>query len=403
MAHTLTPRGRCVVALGIGVYLAAWAFGSKPLYPVAAGLLLVSGMAWAWIRLADRPLAAHRGSGDGEHVEGEDVPVVVELETSSFIPPAAAELVERIGRIGELRNSLKRRGRRLRVKYVLPALPRGRYGFESVRVEIADPFGLQRGIVELPPPGALLVYPRLARLGRLFSEAGAHANDGRRLLLRRPAGFDLHSVREYEHGDSLRQVHWRSTAHRGQLMVKELEDAPRDEIAVVLDADPSAVVGESFDVQVRAAGSILDAFVRRGRRAVLVVNSEGRDEQQVHTPVSGWRLALELLAAIEPTARAPLAALLRREGGAAARALELAVVTARLEPELVDRLVERSLARRKVALVYVDPASFAGAARLPEPLLLRLQASGIPVAIIRSGDDLGEQLTGAAPAEAANG
>ena len=88
-------------------------------------------------------------------------------------------------------------------------------------------------------------------LDRLFSESGAHAQDGRRLLLRRPSGFDLHSVREYEQGESLRKVHWRSTARRGQLMVKELEDAPRDEIAVLLDADASAVV----ERQLRRAGA----------------------------------------------------------------------------------------------------------------------------------------------------
>ena len=32
----LTPRGRFVLALGFGVYVAAWAFGSKPLDPVAS-------------------------------------------------------------------------------------------------------------------------------------------------------------------------------------------------------------------------------------------------------------------------------------------------------------------------------------------------------------------------------
>jgi len=40
-----------VLALGLVVYVAAWAFGSKPLYPVAAGLLLVSVVAWAWVHL----------------------------------------------------------------------------------------------------------------------------------------------------------------------------------------------------------------------------------------------------------------------------------------------------------------------------------------------------------------
>ena len=154
----------------------------------------------------------------------------------------------------------------------------GRYAVEEARAAIEDPFGLARAEVELPAGGALVVYPRLVALDRLFSESGAHAQDGRRLLLRRPSGFDLHSVREYERGESLRKVHWPTTARRGQLMVKELEDAPRDEIAVVLDADAGAVAGESFDVQVRAAGSILRAHAAHGRRAVLALNTAAPPE-----------------------------------------------------------------------------------------------------------------------------
>src|SRR6266480_4850541 len=398
----LTARGRCVLGLGLGVYIAAWAFGSKPLYPVATGFLLVAAVAWMWVRLANRPFRVRRGWGDNEHTEGDDVPVVVELDASASILPAAATLIERVGRLGEQRHGLRRTGRRLSVRYVLERLPRGRYAFEDVRVEIADPFGLESVSVPLPAPGALLVYPRLARLERLFSETGAHAHDGRRLLLRRHSGFELHGVREYEQGESLRRVHWRSTARRGQLMVKELEDAPRDEIAVLLDADTSAVVGESFDVQVRAAGSILESYVRRARRAVLVVNSERREVQQVHSPAADWRRALELLAAAEPTGRGSLGRLLAERDGPAARALELAVVTARLERGLVDRLVQRALSRRKVSLVYVDPTSFNGARRAPEPLLLRLQNTGIPVVTVRAGDDLAAVLAGSAAPEAAH-
>jgi len=389
-----------MLGLGVGVYIAAWGFGSKPLYPVATGLLLVVGLAWLWVRLANRPFRVRRGWGDSEHVEGDDVPVAVELDASASIPPAAATLVERVGRLGDQRHVLRRNGRRLSVRYVLARLPRGRYAFEDVRLEIADPFGLESVAVALPAPGALLVYPRLTRLERLFSETGAHSHDGRRLLLRRHSGFELHGVREYEQGESLRRVHWRSTARRGQLMVKELEDAPRDEIAVLLDADASVVVGESFDVQVRAAGSILDSYVRRGRRAVLVVNSEQRDVQQVHSAAADWHRALELLAAAEPTGRSTAARLLGEQDGPAARALELAVVTARLEAPLVDRLVQRAVSRRKVSLIHVDASSFNGAPRRADPLLLRLASAGIPVATVRSGDDLGAVLEGSAMPEA---
>jgi uncharacterized protein (DUF58 family) len=395
----LTTRGRLVLALGFGIYIAAWAFGSKPLYPVATGLLLVVAVAWAWVRLADRPFRVVRGWGDQEHVEGDDVPVMVELHPSGNVLPASTALVERIGRLGERRHVLRRSGRRLSVKYVLERLPRGRYTFEEVRAELSDPFALEQAVVLLPAPGALLVYPRLVRLGTLFSESGDRSQDGRRLLLRRHSGFELHSVREYEQGESLRRVHWPSTARRGQLMVRELEDAPRDEIAVLLDAYGKAVVGESFDVQVRAAGSILDAYVRRGRRAMLEITSDRQEIQRVHSPAADWRRALELLAAAEPKGEASAGRLLA-EDTPSARALELVVVIARLEAALVDRLVQRAMSRRRVSVVFVDTATFNGAGRTLQPALLRLQAAGVSVAVIRAGDELAAALSGEGALEA---
>src|SRR5436190_1283461 len=237
-----------------------------------------------------------------------------------------------------------------------------------------------------PSAQSLLGYPRLVRLDRLFSEGGAHSQDGRRLLLRRPSGFELHSVREYVEGESLRMVHWPSTARRGALMVKELEDAPRDEVAVLLDGDAAAGTSASFDVAVRAAGSILDAHVRRGRRCVLVVNSAAREVQAVASEIDRRR-ALEVLAGAERNAPTPAFALLQADGGVAARSLELVVVTSRIDVPLADRLVQRALSRRGASLVYVE------AGLGPVPQLLRLQAVGIPVAVVRPGADLVEALS----------
>jgi hypothetical protein len=152
---------------------------------------------------------------------------------------------------------------------------------------------------------------------------------------------------------------------------------------------------------VRAAGSILLAHSRRGRRAVLVVNSGRHEQQRVQSGEADWRQALDLLAAAEPEEGPPLAALLADDGHVTGRALELAVVTASLPPRLVERLVERSLGSRNVSLVLVDTASFAGPPRERIPELLRLQAAGVAAVVLRSGDDLAERLGAAEVPEAA--
>ena len=410
----LTDRGRSVLALGGLTYLGAWAFGSRPLYPVALGLVLAVLGAAAWVRLVEKPTALRRTHGPGQHVAGDDVRVTLEVEVEGKLPAGSLVVRERIARLGERETVARRSGGRLVGSYVLPAVPRGRYAIESAEVVLEDPFGLERDVLDFARSESLLVYPRLVEIERVFSESGARTPGGRHLLLRRPTGFELHSVRAYEQGESLRRVHWPSTARRGDLMVKELEDAPRDEAAVLLDADAASVVGEApestFEVQVAAAGSILKSHVRRGRRSSLIVNSLARQYARVHSFDGDWHRALELLAAVEPDGVTPASTFLADEAGPAARALELTVVTATLSPTLVERLLQRTLAHHLAAMVYVDPTSF-GEARTssarPRPLanearaqLVRLERTGVPVAIVRRGDDLtarlGAETTGAA-------
>jgi uncharacterized protein (DUF58 family) len=388
----MTRRGSLTLLLGAATYVVAWLFGAQALYPAATGLVLAPLAAAAWVKLAAAPLDLRRRAGKGALLEGEDVWVALEVRPRSRVPAPALALTERIAKLGDRRTELARRGRIYRGTYVLEAVPRGRYVVENVHATIDDPFGLARAELDLDARGSLLVYPRLVILDRLFSESGAHAQDGRRLLLRRPSGFDLHSVRDYEQGESLRKVHWKSTARRGQLMVKELEDAPRDEIAVILDADASAVVGESFDVQVRAAGSILRAHAAHGRHAVLAVNGAQRAVARVASLEGDWLDAMTVLAAAEPDGMRPVVELLQRESGPASRAFETVVVTARLSGALATKLVQRALSGQGVSVVWVDSASFAGRPGPSDPELLRLQAAGVAVAVVRRGDSLAAVL-----------
>jgi uncharacterized protein (DUF58 family) len=400
----LTDRGRLALLLGGGIYLVAWAFGSRSLYPVATGLVLAALGARAWVALTRQPVRLRRLLGKEEHIEGSDVVIGLEATALRHPGPRALEVVEQVSKIGERRVQLSKHGSRLLARYVLSAVPRGRYRFEAVRAVFEDPFGLAGAETNLGNESTLLVYPRLVDLDRIFSQSGGTAQVGGQVLLRRTAGFDLHSVREYQQGESLRKVHWRTTARRGTLMVKELEDMPHDEVAVVLDADARSVVGESFDVQVRAAGSILRAHALRNRRALLTITSSPPESCHVASLNVEWRIALELLAAAEANGTDPVVRFLDRSEPAT-QATELVVVTAALEPRLTDALMERALARRPASLVLVEAPSFAEGDVRPvrEPALLRLQGAGVPVTVVRRGDDLALKLAGLDELVAAGG
>jgi uncharacterized protein (DUF58 family) len=399
----VSSRGRLALALGLGTYLAAWAFGAHALYAPAVGLVFAVGAGLVWTRLLSRPLRLHRSIDRDQPIEGDDIVVDVELAPEGGgVLPASVVLHDALGGLGTRDVAVPRDGRVLRAAYRIEHAPRGRYRFTGAEVSIEDPFGLSSHQQALPDTGTLVVYPRLTRLETLFSERGLRAHGGGRMLLRRPAGFELHSVREYQDGESLRRVHWPSTARRRQLMVKELEDAPRDEVVVVLDAQAGFGAGtppdSSFDAQVRIAGSILWTHARRGRNARLLVTSAGAEPLAVRAYERDWARAMEALAAAEQDGRRPLEGFLGDTAGDAARASDVAVVTAALRPALVEALIARAASRQQVSVAYVDLPSFGGRERRAagvDTAVLRLEAAGVPVAVIRRGDDLYAVLTAA--------
>ena len=205
-------------------------------------------------------------------------------------------------------------------------------------------------------------------LDRLFSEGGAHAQEGRRLLLQRPTGFELHSVRDYVHGDSLRKVHWRSTA---QARAADGEGArgraARRGGGAARRRRGARPLGDSFDVAVRAAGSILQAHHRRGRRCALVVNSAARETQADRDRCELAARARDPRRRGADRAHAGVSRFCRRTAGIAARSLELVVVTSRVD--VTARRPARSacaLAARRLARVRRD-GSRPAAAAAPSP------------------------------------
>ena len=204
-------------------------------------------------------------------------------------------------------------------------------------------------------------------------------------------GFDFHSVREYEQGESLRRVHWPTSARRGQLMVKELEDTANDGVVVMLDCDPA---GAPVRLRTRASTRLFacaGSSCRRTRRADVLPRSSrpgGRAPSCPCAPLRPTSTARSCaLAAAEPDALDGLARFLagsttpwlhergarRRDGDDRAdgvRAARPRHATARLGR--LDRRRELRGSRPTRA----------------EPGLLRLAAHGIPAAVVRHGDDL---------------
>jgi uncharacterized protein (DUF58 family) len=116
-----------------------------------------------------------------------------------------------------------------------------RLGPDTLRTQ--DPLGLFSITIVNPNEEIVLIYPRVVHLPPVHLPRGDTQGSDRQ---RRPIFGHLPAatVSDYQRGDSLRHVHWMSTARRGRLMVKDLELEPSGNVWLVLDLDRHVQEGD---------------------------------------------------------------------------------------------------------------------------------------------------------------
>jgi len=264
-------------------------------------------------------------------------------------------------------------GATARSAYRVPTRRRGRYRVGPLSVSLSDPFGIVRRVVPSAAAAELVVRPRV-------HEIVAPAAVGTRQSVEYEAtaaravvsdlGDEFATLRDYEVGDDLRRVHWRSTARTGELMIRQDEARWRSRAAVVLDVHASAHDDASFEVAVEAAASVV-ARLARSRRRVEVVTSAGVVLGRGGDPRHD---VIDALATVGPDDRDHLTAVVEQLH--VHRRVDLVVaVLGRIAPDTLHVL--GSLSGVAVVVVLTRPAVVGSAANV---IVVDASAAPFPVA-----------------------
>ena len=154
---------------------------------------------------------------------------------------------------------------------------RGRYRFGPLRVSTRFPLGLIRHRVVLEQSAVLMVHPKLGRLTHDWVEtARVHAAGGRRMQRRGLLEADFYGLRDWRAGDSRRWIHWRTSARRNALVVRQFEQRRSQDLALLIDLWQPVVPDEEHLEHVETAVSfaatlIAEACRQSGRQLTVVL------------------------------------------------------------------------------------------------------------------------------------
>jgi uncharacterized protein (DUF58 family) len=211
------------------------------------------------------------------------------------------------------------RGQPARAEYRVRFGRRGRYEFGSIRATSRYPLRLVSRTISFPVRDEFIVLPRLGRLTTRWTQVRRGPEPGPRRVLQRHGltEGDFYGMRDWRAGDSRRWIHWRTSARRGKLMVRQFEQPRSENLTLLVELwcheKPQPRDEDTIELAVSFAATIAADVCRRGGCQLRV----GIAGEELTTLGGGASRALardmlERLALAEASPREQLGDLVRR-------------------------------------------------------------------------------------------
>ncbi|MDD5727212.1 MAG: DUF58 domain-containing protein [Victivallales bacterium] len=151
----------------------------------------------------------------------------------------------------------------LLIKRQVLALKRGFFKLGKISVLGGDPAGLFRRRRTFRLPGEIMIYPAAVSVSNMpirFRRQIMPSPTGRPLGIA-GQGLSFFGIREYRPTDEMRFIHWKATAAKGKLMVKEFEANTVDRVIILLDSCYKSIGNDpddnNFEFLIKTAASII--------------------------------------------------------------------------------------------------------------------------------------------------
>lgn len=393
----LTDRGRYLLVAAALLWGTSRLFGVPELTMAAVAVLALVVLAVAYTTAASANLAASRAVHPPRMFFDTRGTVEIRLRNIGRLPTATLQVEDAsppvITEGSRFVLSPVAAGSSVTMRYALIGRHRGRFQLGPLEVRLRDPFGIAARAHRFGATDQVTVYPPVWRLPAglpLGGTTGAGGEGRPRPLV---SGDELASVREYVRGDDLRKVHWRSTAHRGKLMVRQDEAPQNPRATLVLDSRAGVHYGSgptsSFELAVSAAASATYHLSEHGYGTLLLTDPVSRPPRGLP-----WELVLEELAVVEPELTTDLAGLWRQLATGVAESGLLVAVVAVPDPAMLREMVRAGRGFGSRIAILIDTTTFrrtGGDGPDVTPTADALRAAGWRVTVVARGERLDDR------------
>lgn len=251
---------------------------------------------------------------------------------------------------------------------------RGLFQLGPTSLRSGDPLGIYQVEIQFPDRLSLLVTPPVVPLPSIHVSPGGRAGEGRPRPDAPELTISTAGVREYLPGDSLRWIHWRTSARKQKYYVHLFEGTPTGDWWILLDMDRDVQVGSGQDSTVEHSVILAASLTEKGLREGKAVGLAAGGEKTVWLPPregAGQRWNVLRSLAMVSTGTLPLDQMLRRIQPSLGQRASLLIITANTHPDWLPALLPLMWSGAVPTVLLFDRATFGvqnGAGQLTDRL-----------------------------------
>ena len=191
--------------------------------------------------------------------------------------------------------------------YEMRLARRGKYAFGPLELTTRFPMGLvERGQL-FDVSDEMVIQPRVGRLASHWKQRLLMASELAERQSTRPGLFDddFQHLREYRAGDNPRAIHWRTSARRNELMVREYHQCRDQHLAVFVDLwlpeSPSEDELDRVELAVSFAATVCLEHLKQSResRMHLAVAGQEINRWEARSGLTSVESMLDMLAVVQ--------------------------------------------------------------------------------------------------------
>ena len=240
---------------------------------------------------------------------------------------------------------------------------RGIYTLGPTSMETHDPLGMFTVRIDYSETVTMMVVPPVIPLPQIEIAPGGRTGEGKSTSSGLERTIVAGGVREYVPGDSLRWLHWPTTARLNKPYVRVFDFSPASNWWILLDMDPNVQAGKGQESTEEYSVILAASLVNEGLKQDKMVGFITHGNDLVwHTPDMGdahlWKI-LRSLAVVRPTGP-PLPEMLNHLRLTLEQRTSLVVITSNMDTEWVNNL--GLLIRKGIVptVLLLNPSAFGG-------------------------------------------